>query len=175
MALIKSYGLFDIELKMRGGVMKLKMAICALIGIKDVETFWEAREVILSRNSKHMLAELLCKIIRRHYGAAIPINKEINHFNTPHGFYGIFISKNAKIDEGCLIYQQVTIGSDDSGGAPIIGKNCLIGAGAKVIGNVRVGNNVRIGANAIVVTDIPDDCTVVMNKPRIILHKDNFT
>lgn len=56
-------------------------------------------------------------------------------------------------------------------GAPTIGNNCLIGAGAKIIGNVRIGNNVRIGANAIVVDDIPDNCTVVMNKPRVIVRK----
>lgn len=47
----------------------------------------------------------------------------------------------------------------------------MIGAGAKIIGNVRIGNNVRIGANAIVVDDVPDDCTVVMSKPRVIVRK----
>lgn len=74
-----------------------------------------------------------------------------------------------------MIYQQVTIGSNDlqnsRGGAPTIDNNCLIGAGAKIIGNVHVGNNVRIGANAIVVDDVPDNCTVVMNKPRVILRR----
>ena len=57
------------------------------------------------------------------------------------------------------------------GGAPTIGNNCLIGAGAKIIGNVHIGDNVRIGANAIVVDDVPDNCTVVMNKPRVIVRK----
>lgn len=57
------------------------------------------------------------------------------------------------------------------GEAPTIGRNCYIGAGAKIIGNVVVGNNVRIGANAIVVNDVPDNCTVVMNKPRVIVRK----
>lgn len=61
------------------------------------------------------------------------------------------------------------------GGAPRIGNNCLIGAGAKIIGNVYVGNHVRIGANAIVVDDIPDNCTVVMNKPRVIVRKNEET
>ena len=46
-----------------------------------------------------------------------------------------------------------------------------IGAGAKIIGNVKIGNNVRIGANAIVVTDIEDNSVVVLNKPRIIKKK----
>lgn len=73
-----------------------------------------------------------------------------------------------------MIYQQVTIGSNDlqnSRRAPTIGNNCLIGAGAKIIGNVHIGDNVRIGANAIVVDDVPDNCTIVMNKPRVIVRK----
>ena len=53
-------------------------------------------------------------------------------------------------------------------GFPKIGNNCYIGAGAKIIGNVRIGDNVRIGANAIVTFDVPSNCTVVLNKPRII-------
>ena len=59
------------------------------------------------------------------------------------------------------------------GGAPNIGENCYIGAGAKIVGNINIGNNVRIGANCIVIEDIPDNCTVVMDKPRIILKEGN--
>lgn len=65
-------------------------------------------------------------------------------------------------------FQQVTLAQDDDGFAPSIGDNVLIGAGAKIIGNVKIGNNVKIGSNCIVVEDIPDNATVVMNKPRII-------
>ena len=54
------------------------------------------------------------------------------------------------------------------GKGPIIGDNVFIGAGAKIIGNVKIGNNVKIGAGSVVVEDIPDNCTVVMHKPRII-------
>lgn len=84
----------------------------ALLGIKDVEAFWEARAEILKNRKKHILARLLCKIVRRHYGSGIPVNRDISRFITPHGFYGIFISKNAKIGEGCTIFHQVTIGRD---------------------------------------------------------------
>lgn len=70
--------------------------------------------------------------------------------------------------------QQVTIGGSmhnkKNDNAPIIGDNVLIGAGAKIIGNIIVGNNVKIGANCIVVDDVPDNSTVVLNKPRIIKH-----
>src|SRR5881392_3183872 len=66
----------------------------------------------------------------------------------PHGMKSIFIAGAAAIGKNCVIFQQVTIGSNmlaDSGGrgAPRIGDDCYIGAGAKIVGNVRVGNNVR--------------------------------
>jgi len=57
-------------------------------------------------------------------------------------------------------------------GAPDIGNNVYIGAGAKIIGGVKVGNNVRIGANCVVFEDIKDNCVVVLSKPRIIQKSD---
>lgn len=110
------------------------------------------------------------------FGASIPLDTTIKgRPYLPHGLNGIFISHGASIDENCIIYQQVTIGSntlkDSKGrGAPNIGKNVLIGAGAKIIGNVNIGDNVRIGANCVVTKDIPSNCTVVLNGVRVILH-----
>jgi len=91
----------------------------------------------------------------------------------PHGRLGIFVSKYAQIGKNCVIFQHVTIGynslPDSKGkGAPIIGENCYIGAGAKIIGNVKVGDNVRVGANCVVYKDIPDNSIVVSNIQRII-------
>ncbi len=92
----------------------------------------------------------------------------------PHGMKSIFISGGARIGRNCVIFQQVTIGSntlpDSRGtGAPVVGDNCYIGAGAKIIGNVRVGNHVRIGANAVVVKDVPDNAVVLPGEGRIIV------
>ena len=89
----------------------------------------------------------------------------------PHGLYGIIISKNTKLGYNCTIFHQVTIGQGKNG-APTIGNNCYIGAGAKIVGDITIGDNVNIGANCIVVEDIPDNSTVVMNKPRVIIKKD---
>ena len=55
-------------------------------------------------------------------------------------------------------------------GAPIIGNNVYIGAGAKIVGGVKIGNNVRIGANATISSNIPDNATVVSEKVKIIKH-----
>ena len=89
----------------------------------------------------------------------------------PHGMKSIFISGDAKIGMNCLIFQQVTIGSNSilgsSGlGAPTIGDRCYIGAGAKVIGHITIGSNVRIGANAVVYKDVPDNCVVLSDEQK---------
>lgn len=94
----------------------------------------------------------------------------------PHGLCGIFVSQGAKIGKNCVIFHQVTIGSNtlpgSSGqGAPTLGDNVYIGCGAKIIGNVKIGNNVRIGANCVVTRDVPDNATVVLEKPRVILRE----
>ncbi len=118
-------------------------------------------------------ASLKCTVINRYFGSGIPLNAKITPFTTPHAFYGIFISANAKIGKGCTIFQHVTIGSNTlldskSAGAPTIGDNVYIGTGARIIGNVKVGNNVRIGAGCTVTRDVPDNCTVVQAAPFVI-------
>ena len=57
---------------------------------------------------------------------------------------------------------------------PVIGDNVYIGPGAKIFGGIQVGNNVRIGANCIVFQDIPDNATVVLEKPRIIIKEQGY-
>ena len=91
----------------------------------------------------------------------------------PHGPYGVFVSGAAVIGRDCVIFQHVSIGSntlvDSSGmGAPVIGDNCYIGIGAKIIGKVRIGDNVRIGANAVVYTDVPANSVIVAPQRRLI-------
>lgn len=85
----------------------------------------------------------------------------------PHGLQGIFISRYASVGENCWIYQNVTIG-EISRKAPVIGDDCLIGAGAVLVGDIRIGSRVKIGAGAVVHMDVPDDCTVVPQPARVI-------
>ena len=94
----------------------------------------------------------------------------------PHGFQGVFITEGATIGKNCVMFHQVTIGSNtlsdsEKAGSPTIGDHVYIGCGAKIIGNVYVGNNVRIGANCVVTKDVPDNATVVAAAPRIIPHE----
>ena len=85
-----------------------------------------------------------------------------------HGFATIIAAE--KIGSNCWINQQVTIGWADQSGAPVIEDNVTINAGAKVIGNIVIGSNSKVGANAVVVKNVPPDCTVV-GVPAYIIRK----
>jgi serine O-acetyltransferase len=68
---------------------------------------------------------------------------------------GIVIHPAAVIGVNCLIFQQVTIGSRDRRGLPVIAGHVDIGAGAKILGHVRIAAHARIGARG-VITDVED-------------------
>ena len=84
---------------------------------------------------------------------------------------GVVIGETAIVGDYTLIYQGVTLGGTgkESGKRhPTVGENVVVGAGAKVLGNILIGNNVRIGAGSVVLRDVPSDCTVVGIPGRII-------
>ena len=146
----------------------------------DHEKYWRYREIVVDPHRGSRLGDLfrLYYIKRadafnnasmgthRNFGAVFASSP-----NLPHGLNGIIISHNAAIGENATIFHQVTVG-EGRGGAPVIGRNVLIGAGAKVIGGIRIGNNVRIGAGCVVMQDIPDNCTVIPAAPQLILRKE---
>jgi serine O-acetyltransferase len=87
-----------------------------------------------------------------------------------HGM-GVVIGETAIVGNYALIYQGVTLGGTgkESGKRhPTLGENVVVGAGAKVLGNIQIGNNVRIGAGSVVLRDVPSDCTVVGVPGRIL-------
>ena len=93
-----------------------------------------------------------------------------NRFFIDHGA-GVVIGETAIIGDDVLIYQQVTLGGTGSAHTkrhPTIGNNVIIGAGAKVLGNITIGNNVRIGAGSVVINDVPDNSTVVGIPGRVV-------
>lgn len=81
---------------------------------------------------------------------------------------GVVIHHDAVIGDGCTLMQQVTIGQLAGPGAPVLGRNVYVGAGAKVLGVITVGDGVRIGANAVVLKDLPAHCTAIGIPARIV-------
>jgi serine O-acetyltransferase len=83
-----------------------------------------------------------------------------------HGFASTIGAKY--IGKNCWVNQQVTIGYSNDTDLPVIMDNVTINAGAIVIGKVVIGENSRIGANAVVVKDIPENCSVFCPPPYIM-------
>lgn len=118
-----------------------------------------------TRNSKSLFSiffRFLNKILINQNNH-IPLSAKIGAgIRLPH-LMGIVISGNVVIGRQCTIFHQVTIGVNDlvNDKAPHIGDDCYIGAGAKLIGDIKIGDHVKIGANAIVTVDVPSHATVV--------------
>lgn len=110
------------------------------------------------------LARLIMNVTRRTTGIEIHPAAQIGkNLFIDHGM-GVVIGETAVIGDNCTIYQGVTLGGtgkEHNKRHPTLGNNVVVGAGAKVLGNITIGNNVKIGANSVVLKDVPDDCTVV--------------
>ncbi|MFJ7509358.1 serine O-acetyltransferase [Peribacillus simplex] len=144
--------------------------------MRFAKLFWKLK-ALCNKVNNPLLKRVLIQIynslldLKGSYIGHTSIFKGIPMF--PHGVNSIFITGGANIGSNCVIFQQVTIGSNSlpdskTNGSPTIGDNCYIGAGAKIIGNVTIGENVRIGANCVVFTDVPSNSVVVLPPPRVI-------
>jgi len=86
-----------------------------------------------------------------------------------HGM-GVVIGETAIVGDDVLMYQGVTLGGtglEHGKRHPTIGNNVVIGAGAKILGNITVGDNSYIGSNAVVIKDVPPNSTIVGVPGRI--------
>jgi serine O-acetyltransferase len=83
---------------------------------------------------------------------------------------GIKAGKNLTLEHGVTLGNRIGSSIDEALSWPILGDNCFIGCGAKVLGPVRLGNNIKIGANAVVLCDVPDNCSAI-GVPAKILNK----
>ena len=136
--------------------------------------FWRLcrlRERTGSRILRSLCTFLMCRRAHRLGGYVGPGAVFRGIPELPHGLHGVFISRYAEIGAGCRIYQNVTVG-EVNGRAPVIGEDCLIGAGAVLVGGIRIGRNVKIGAGAVVCRDVPDGCTVVAGPPRVLIRSE---
>lgn len=129
--------------------------------------YWQKR----GRRGAHFLLKFIT--LRHHFwsmvtGADIPLNCDIGGgLLIPHP-NGIVVHPDAKIGVNCLIFQQVTIGTADTQGLPVIEGHVDIGAGAKILGPLRIGAHAKIGANAVVLRDVPRHGVAIGVPARIV-------
>ena len=129
----------------------------------------------LYENKKFFAARLVSQSARFltgieiHPGAKIGRGLFIDHGS------GVVIGETTEIGDNCTLYQGVTLGGTGKHVGkrhPTLGNNVMVGSGAKVLGPFKIGDNTKIAANAVVLNEIPDNCTAV-GIPARVVKKDN--
>lgn len=103
--------------------------------------------------------------IEIHPGAKIGKGLLIDHGS------GVVIGETAEIGDNCLIYQGCTLGGtgkEQGKRHPTLGNNVMVGSGAKILGPFKVGDGAKIAANAVILAEVPPNCTAVGVPARIV-------
>jgi len=144
----------------------------SLFGFLEVLLTYSGFHAILSYRIAHLLwylhipviPRLISLITRILTGVEIhPGAKIAPGFFIDHGM-GVVIGETAEIGNNVTLYQGVTLGGtgvEKGKRHPTLCDNVVVGAGAKLLGNIRVGENTRVGAGSVVVNSVPANCTVV--------------
>ena len=135
---------------------------------------WHRLGNALWRRRLHLLARLVSNVGRLLTGIEIhPAAQLGRRVIIDHGM-GVVIGETAVVGDDVYLYHQVTLGGTSSVRGkrhPTIGDNVIVGAGAKVLGDILVGEGARIGANAVVVQDVEPNTTVVGIPARALERK----
>ncbi len=119
----------------------------------------------------HWLARLLSNVARLFTGIEIHPGAEIGRrLFIDHGM-GVVIGETAVVGDDCTLYHGVTLGGTSwqkGKRHPTLGRDVVVGAGAKVLGPIEIGDSARIGSNAVVVKPVPAGSTVIGVPGRII-------
>ena len=113
---------------------------------------------------------ILYRGVRNFYGIELPYTARVGRRVTIEHQSGIVIHGASEIGDDCVIRQGVTLGNqrpDRPHEAPKLGNRVNIGAGAKLLGDVRIGDGARIGANAVVIADVPAGALAVGVPARV--------
>lgn len=148
---------------------RLEVFLCypglhAIVGHRLANKLWRADWKVTARWTSQLVRFLTG--IEIHPAAKIGRRVLIDHG------MGVVIGETAEVGDDCTIYHGVTLGgtslAEGTKRHPTLGKNCIVGAGAKILGSFTVGDNCRIGSNAVVIKPVPANSTAVGNPARII-------
>ena len=139
-------------------------------GIKALSAYRRAN--FFYRHNMKLIARLISQRAKKRTGIEIhPAATIAPGVFIDHGS-GVVIGETAVVETGCVIYQGVTLGGTgkDKGKKrhPTIKRDCIISAGAKVLGGITVNENCKIGASSVVLSDVPANSTVVGIPGKVI-------
>lgn len=144
-------------------VFLLYSFIHALIWYRVAHFFYKRKCFFIARFISQVARALTG--IEIHPGAKIGKGLFIDHG------MGVVIGETAEVGDNVTLYHGVTLGGtgkDTGKRHPTVGNNVFIGSGAKLLGPIVIGDNVKVGANAVVLKDIPSNCTAVGIPARTI-------
>jgi serine O-acetyltransferase len=154
----------DPAARTRWEVLTCYPGLHALVLHRVAHRFWQMGWKWLGRFVSHLSRWLTG--IEIHPGAVIGERVFIDHG------MGIVMGETVEIGDGCTIYQGVTLGGTSlykgTKRHPTLGRDVVVGAGAKVLGGFTVGDGAKIGSNAVVTKPVPAGATAVGNPARII-------
>lgn len=143
-----------------------------ILTYSGVHAIWSHRLAhVLYRKEWFTLSRFISQVtkfitgIEIHPGAQIGQRLFIDHGT------GVVIGETCEIGDDVIIYQGVTLGGtgkEKGKRHPTIGNRVVLSSGAKVLGSFTVGDNSNIGANAVVLREVPPNCTVVGIPGRIV-------
>ena len=137
--------------------------------------YWYRIAHKLYKKGHFFLARFISQKTARKTGIEIHPGAEIGEgFFIDHG-HGVVIGETTIIGNNVTLYQGVTLGGtgkENGKRHPTIEDNVMISVGAKIIGSFTIGENSKIGAGAVVLKEVPPNCTVV-GVPGRIVKRDN--
>ncbi len=160
----------------------IKEKDAAARSILEVIFLYQGFHVLLAHRIAHKLLywkipfipRMISQIARFFTGIEIHPGASIGkRFFIDHGM-GVVIGETTIIGDDVLIYQGVTLGGtgkEQGKRHPTLGNFVTVGAGAKVLGNIEIGDYTNIGAGSVVISDVPEHCTVVGIPGRIVKQK----
>lgn len=127
----------------------------------------------LWRHQWFFLARWLSQVARLLSGIEIHPGAQIGkRLFIDHGM-GVVIGETTVVGDDVTIYQGVTLGGtgkEKGKRHPTIGNNVVIGAGARILGNITIGENSRVGAGSVVLRDVPPNSTIVGVPGHVVLR-----
>ena len=154
--LVTAYHQRDPAARSRMEVLLCYPGLHAVMVHRLAHGLWTRRLYLLGRFTSHVGRFLTG--IEIHPGAQIGRRVVIDHG------MGVVIGETAILGDDAYLYHQVTLGTASTSKGkrhPTVGRNVILGAGAKILGDIMIGDNARVGANAVVVADVEPGQTVV--------------
>ncbi len=150
---------------------KLEVFLCypgihAIVLHRVNHQLWESGFTTLARLSAHFARWVTGIEIH-------PAAKIGRGFFIDHGM-GVVIGETAEVGDNVTLYHQVTLGGTSTKKVkrhPTLGNNIVVGAGAKILGNITIGDDSRVGAGSVVVNDVPAHSTVVGVPGRVVRNR----